>query len=131
MITESLTLYHGSSSIFLERILTEGLRPSDQTGIKSFDHIKTYLDKIWLTDKISCTQIMAEVGSVKKYGGNVIVAEVIVNPDDVQRHPFMINDFFHPGPLKTQQIFEYCAITGNRFPSYQLLRTHNLSQNQC
>lgn len=124
---EHLELYHGSSSVFIERIASEGLMPSTETGIKAFDHIQKNADKIHLTTSLSFAQIMAEVGVIKKYGGNVIVVEVSVSRDEVECHPFIVGEFFHSGPLKAiKQISEFRAIPGPRFPSYQLIDIHHV-----
>jgi len=81
---EILVLYHGTSSVFLERIFKQGLLPRKYTGISNWDVPESWIDMSSNPELVylaSTPEKARNIGyrAVEVYGGTPVVLEARVS----------------------------------------------------
>jgi len=84
----ALELYHGTSSNFLESILSKGLLPRKYTNISNWEQEdwigwRSHPDLVYLADTPEKARNLAE-RAVRIHGGKVIILSVLVYPNKLR-----------------------------------------------
>lgn len=136
---EKMKLYHGTSSIYLDSILENGLLPRKDTGNSNYEvqdvwganyGLESYFDRVYLTNSPEKANLLGKQ-AVDINGGEVIVLEVLVDkekllPDEDsnkqtwQASLLEIKSVAYKGNISPDKIKPY-NIPPNMIPVYKTL----------
>ncbi|HLC59509.1 MAG TPA: hypothetical protein VJH34_03215 [archaeon] len=109
----SVRLYHGTSSVFLNQILDQGLLPGLQTGVYNWDNQRhLYGDDfcsencIYLTDNYDSAMVFGGQ-AVENSGGELVVFEVEIDKRCLTPDKYVKGSFAHEGPIAVFRIADY------------------------
>ena len=78
----NITLYHGTSSQFLDSILNKGLKPRKETGVSNWSGDEKSLDdRVYLSNKFEAAIIGRQ--ACKKHGGDFVLLEIVISTQNL------------------------------------------------